>query len=269
MLKNLATKENFRLLTKKKPEKGLLLKLQQRSGRGSSGRITVRHQGGGAKKLYRLVDFGQEKLDIKAKVASLEYDPYRSSFIMLLEYQGGDKRYRLAPQGLKVGDSVVCQEKADLNIGNRMKLRHIPVGTSVYNIELIPGQGGKLARGAGTSAKVLAHEEKYCNIEMPSGEVRRTSEECFASIGALSRAEHIYTVLGKAGKARHKGIRPSVKGSAMIPADHPHGGGEGRAPIGLKYPKTPWGKHALGVKTRKRHLTDKYIIQRRSKKSKK
>lgn len=253
------------MLTKKKPEKSLLLRLQQKAGRGRTGRITVRHQGGGEKKLYRMVDFGQEKINIKAKVASLEYDPYRSAFIMLLEYEDGEKRYRLAPQNLKIGDSVICQDKADLKPGNRLKLKNIPVGTTVYNIEIIPGQGGKLARGAGAAASVLAHEGKYAQIEMPSTEVRQIPQECFATCGMLSRPEHIYMKIGKAGRSRHQGRRPTVRGSAMIPADHPHGGGEGKAPIGLKHPKTPWGKPALGVKTRKRRWTDKYIIQRRRK----
>jgi len=266
MLKNQATKESFKMLTKKKPEKRLVLRLQQKAGRATSGRITVRHKGGGAKKLYRIIDFGQEKLNIKAKVISLEYDPYRTSFIALLEYENGDKRYRIAPQHLKVGDNVICQEKADLKPGNRMKLKNIPVGTIVYNIEIIPGGGGKLAKGAGTGAEVLAHEGKYAHLEMPSTEVRQILQECFASVGAVSRPEKRYMKLGKAGRARHRGRRPSVRGTAMVPADHPHGGGEGKSPIGLKYPKTPWGKPALGVKTRKRRWTDKYIIQRRRKK---
>lgn len=264
MLKNQATKESFKMLTKKEPEKSLLLRLPQRSGRANTGRITVRHKGGGAKKLYRIIDFGQAKINIKATVEALEYDPYRSSFIVLLKYQDGGKSYRLAPQGLKVGDEIVCQDKAELKIGNRMKLKNIPVGTAVYNIEIIPGQGGKLARGAGTSAKVLAYEGKYVQLEMPSTEIRQILGESFASIGSLSRPEHIYMNIGKAGRNRHKGKRPSVKGSAMIPPDHPHGGGEGRAPIGLKHPKTPWGKPALGVKTRKRSWTNKHIIQRRN-----
>jgi len=263
MLKNTVTKEDFKLLTKKKPEKRLLLKLPKTSGRASSGRITARHKGGGAKKFYRVIDFGQEKLNILGRVVALEYDPYRTSFIALLEYDGGDKRYRLASQNLKVGDSVICQEKTELKPGNRMKLKNIPVGTQVFNVEIEPGQGGKLIRGAGTSAQVLAHEGKYANLQMPSSEIRKISQECFASVGAVSRGEHIYMKLGKAGTSRHMGRRPRVRGSAMIPPDHPHGGGEGRSPIGLKHPKTPWGKPALGVKTRKRSWTDKYIIQRR------
>jgi large subunit ribosomal protein L2 len=265
MLKKFTTKEDFSILTKKKPEKRLLLSLKKKAGRASSGRISVRHKGGGAKRLYRVVDFGQEKLNQKAKVLSMEYDPYRTSFIALLEYEDGDKRYRLAPHDLKVGDEVICAEKAELKAGNRMKLKNIPVGSQVYNIELEPGRGGKLCRGAGGAARILAHEGKYTQLELPSSEVRQILQECFASIGTVSRPEHKYMKLGKAGRARHKRIRPTVRGSAMIPPDHPHGGGEGKAPIGLKYPKTPWGKPAKGVKTRKRKWTDKYIITRRKK----
>jgi len=266
MLKNQATKENFKILTKKKPEKRLLLRLQNRSGRGSSGRITVRHQGGGAKKLYRLVDFGQEKMGQKARVRAVEYDPYRSAFIMLLEYEDGEKRYRLYPQDLKVGDEVICQDLAPVKPGNRLKLKNIPVGTSIFNIEIMPGRGGKLVRGAGTAARLLSHEGKYAQLEMPSTEVRQVPSDCFATVGTISRPDHIYTKIGKAGKVRYRGVRPTVRGSAMNPPDHPHGGGEGKTPIGLRYPKTPWGKPARGVKTRRRRWTDKYIIQRRRKK---
>lgn len=244
----------------------MLLRLRQRAGRAGTGRITVRHKGGGVKKLYRLIDFGQDKINIKAKVTAIEYDPYRSSFIILLHHEDGGKRYQLAPQGLKVGDGVICQDKAELKTGNRLKLKNIPVGTSVYNIEINPGQGGKLVRGAGTAAKILAHEGKYTQLEMPSTEVRQVLQECFASVGVISRAEHIYARLGKAGRARHKGRRPAVRGTAMNPCDHPHGGGEGRSPIGMPHPKTPWGKPARGVKTRNRRWTNKYIIQRRRKK---
>ena len=254
------------ILTKKKPEKNLLITLKERAGRARSGRITVRHQGGGVKRRYRLVDFGQEKIGIPAKVIALEYDPYRTAFLVLLEYNDGEKRYRLAPQNIKVGDEVICAEKAEIKIGNRMQIKNIPVGTVVYNIELGPGQGGKMARSAGSSAKVLAHEGRYTNLEMPSGEIRRVFQECYATVGTVSHSEWQYEIFGKAGRARLKGRRPAVRGSAMNPCDHPHGGGEGRSPIGLKYPKTPWGKHALGVKTRKKRWTDKYIIQRRKKK---
>ena len=257
------------ILTKKKPEKKLLKFIKEKAGRARSGRITVRHQGGGAKRLYRIIDFFQEKLNIPAKVISLEYDPYRTGFIALLEYEDGEKRYILAPQGLKVGDQIIISEKAEIRPGNRMKLKNIPVGTQVYNIEIEPGKGGKLVRGAGTAAKVLVQEEKFVHLEMPSSEIRRISGECFVSIGAVSRPEHKFINLSKAGRVRHMGRRPTVRGTAMVPADHPHGGGEGRSPIGLKYPKTPWGKPALGKKTRKKKWKDKFIIQRRSKRKKK
>lgn len=255
-----------KILTKKKPEKRLLLSLKKRAGRGRTGRITVRHRGGGVKRLYRVVDFGQEKINIKAKVVALEYDPYRTAFLALLEYEDGDRRYRIAPTGLKVGDEIICLEKAEIRTGNRMKLKNIPVGTMVYNIELESGRGGKIVRAAGTAAKVLAQEGKYTNLEMPSGEIRRALQECYATVGTVSHSEWRYTHIGKAGKSRLKGRRPRVRGTAMSPVDHPHGGGEGKSPIGLKYPKTPWGKPALGVKTRRKKWTDKYIIKRRKKK---
>jgi large subunit ribosomal protein L2 len=244
----------------------LLKPLKKKAGRASSGRITVRHRGGGAKRLYRIIEFGQEKLDQKAKVEALEYDPNRTSYIALISYEDGAKRYILAPQGLKVGDEVVFSEKTPLRPGNRMKLKNIPVGILVYNIELEPGKGGKIVRAAGASAQVMAQEEKYTHLKMPSGEIRKISNECFASIGQVSNPEHRFQKLGKAGRARWKGRRPEVRGSAMTPASHPHGGGEGKAPIGLPHPKTPWGKPALGVKTRKKKWTDKLIIQRRKKK---
>lgn len=255
------------ILTKKEPEKKLLLSLKRKAGRGAMGRITVRHRGGGAKRLYRIVDFGETKLNLPAKVIALEYDPYRTSFIALLEYQDEEKRYILAPQNLKIGDQIIISEKAEIKPGNRMKMKNIPVGTEVHNIELNPGKGGKLIRGAGTAAKVLAQESGYTHLEMPSSEIRKVSQECYATIGAVSRPEWRYVNLGKAGKSRWRGKRPTVRGTAMVPADHPHGGGEGRSPIGLKHPKTPWGKPALGVKTRKRKKrTNKFIIQRRKKK---
>ena len=263
--KVLATK----ILSKKKPEKKLLLFLKKKSGRNKSGRITIRHRGGGSKRLYRLVDFGQEKINIPAKVIALEYDPYRTAFIALLEYNDGSKRYRLAGNGMKVGDEIICSEKAEIKTGNRMKLKNIPVGTMVYNVELYPGKGGAIVRSAGSSAKVLAYEEKYVNLEMPSGEIRTFLSDCYATIGNVSYPEWRYTIIGKAGNSRLRGRRPKVRGKAMNPVDHAHGGGEGRAPIGLKYPKTPWGKHALGVKTRKKKTSDKYIIKRRKKKRRK
>lgn len=260
------TKSSNKILTKKEPEKKLLLPLKKRAGRARFGKITVRQRGGRVKRLYRIIDFGQEKINIPAKVIAVEYDPYRTAFIALLEYQDGEKRYRICPQELKVGDEIVCAEKAEIKPGNRMKLKNIPVGTMVYNIEIEPGKGGKMVRGAGTGAKILAQEEKFTHLEMPSGEVRKVSQECFASIGQVSRPAHRYEIIRKAGRMRLRGRRPAVRGKAMIPAAHPHGGGEGMTPIGLKYPKTPKGKPAFGVKTRRRKGTDKYIIKRRGKK---
>lgn len=260
------SREDFSVLTKKKPESSLVLSYKKRGGRSKSGRITIRHRGGGSKKLYRLVSFGQEKLDIPGKVVAIEYDPNRTSFIALVRYQDDQKKYILAPQGIKIDDTIIISEKAEIQPGNRMKLKNIPIGVNIHNIEIEPGRGGRLVRGAGTSSKILAKEDKFVQIEMPSKEIRRISGECFASIGAVSRPEHKYIKVGKAGKNRWKGKRPHVRGSAMNPCDHPQGGGEGRSPIGLKHPKTPWGKPALGVKTRKRKWTDKYIIKRRHKK---
>lgn len=260
--------DSKRILTKKKPEKKLLLFLKKKGGRGSDGRITVRHKGGGARRLYRIVDFGEKKLNIPAVVIAIEYDPYRTAFICLLKYEDGEKRYRLCPYGLKVGDKVICAEEAEIKTGNRMKLKNISVGTQVFNVEIKPGEGGVLVKGAGTSAKIISQEEGFTYLEMPSSEIRRISQECFASIGQVSKPEHRFIILKKAGRVRLKGIRPSVRGTAMVPADHPHGGGEGKAPIGLKHPKTPWGKPALGVKTRKKKWTDKFIIKRRHKKKK-
>lgn len=254
------------ILTKKEPEKKLTIFFKDRAGRGSSGRITVRHQGGGVKRLYRIVDFGQSKIDMPAKVIALEYDPYRTAYIMLLEYKDGSKFYQIAPFDIKVGDEIICQEAGNVKIGNRIKLKNIPVGTSVFNIELEPGRGGKLVRSAGASARILAHEGKYANLEMPSAEIRQVPVNCYATIGVVSHPEWRYQIIGKAGSNRRRGRRPGVRGSAMNPVDHPHGGGEGRTSIGLPHPKTPWGKPALGVRTRKNKWTDKLIIQRRTKK---
>jgi len=260
------SKEDFSILSKKRPEKRLVISLKKTGGRGNSGRITVRHRGGGAKKLYRIIDFGEEKLNLPAKVISLEYDPYCTAFIMLLQYQDGEKRYQILPQGLKVGDEIIAADKAEVRLGNRIKLKNIPVGTMVYNIELEPGRGGKMVRGAGTAAKVLAQEGGFTHLILPSTEIRKVKGECFASVGVISRPEHKYVKLGKAGKSRYRGKRPTVRGTAMNPCDHPHGGGEGKTSIGMPGPKTPWGKPARGVKTRRKKLTDKFIIQRRKKK---
>jgi len=255
------------LLNKKGPEKRLLIPLKKRAGRGLQGTITVRHKGGGVKKLYRIIDFGQDKLNVPAKVISVEYDPNRTSFICLLQYQDGEKRYQICAQGLKVGDEIVCAELAEIKAGNRIKLKNIPVGTQIFNIEVEPGRGGKLVRGAGSSARIVAQEGKFTHLIFPSSEMKKVNAECFASIGQVSFPEHKFIIRGKAGSVRRKGTRPTVRGTAMNPPDHPHGGGEGKTPIGLKYPKTPWGKHALGVKTRKKKKwTSKFILQRRSKK---
>lgn len=255
-----------KILNKRKPEKRLLLPLKKKAGRGKKGRITVRHRGGGVKRLYRIIDWAQEKIDTPAKVVAIEYDPNRTAFISLLEYQDGEKKYRLAPKDLQIGDEIICSEKAQIKTGNRMRLKNIPIGTQVYNIEITPDKGGKLVKGAGTSARILAQESKFSHLKMPSGEIRKIPQECFASIGQVSHPKHRFEKIGKAGKKRLKGWRPTVRGTVMGPPDHPHGGGEGKTPIGLKYPKTPWGKPAFGVKTRKRKRTDKYIIQRRKKK---
>ncbi|MFC1701010.1 50S ribosomal protein L2 [Patescibacteria group bacterium] len=262
---------NFSALTKSKPEKKLTKKLVRKFGRGHKGRITTRHKGGGHKRRYRLIDFKRiDKLDIPARVASIEYDPNRSCFIALLHYADGDKRYVLAPDKLKVNDEIICQNNSPVKVGNRMKLKNIVVGTEIYNVELVPRQGGKIVRSAGNSSQVLALDGGYCNLKLPSGEVRMVKDDCFASIGQLSNSDHNTIVLGKAGRSRWLGIRPTVRGSAMNPCDHPHGGGENRQSIGLRRgPKTPWGKLAYGVKTRnKKKHSSKLILKRRKKKKK-
>ena len=258
---------DFSQLTKKKPEKKLLKYVKRNVGRSnSSGRITVRHKGGGVKKMYRVIEFSQTKMNIPAKVIALEYDPNRTAFIALIQYNDSEKQYIIAPQHLEVGAEIIFSETATLTPGNRIKLKNIPVGTAVYNVELDAGRGGKIVRSAGSSAQVLAHDGDYVNLKMPSSEVRKFKGDCFASIGMVSNPENRFYTLGKAGKSRLKGRRPHVRGSAMNPVDHPHGGGEGRQPIGLKHPKTPWGKPALGVKTRyKKKWSSKLIIQRRKK----
>ncbi len=264
------TSSDFSALTKKKPEKKLVRVIKKKAGRASNGRITVRHKGGGNKRLYRMVNFGQAYLDIPAKVIALEYDPYRTAFIALLEYDNKKKGYLLAPKGLRVGDEVIAGEKTPIVSGNRMKLENIPVGTMIYNVEIEPERGGKLIRSAGTAAQIMAQEDKYTLLRMPSGETRKVLARCFASIGEVSNPEHRFVKKGKAGKSRWLGKRPSVRGSAMAVVDHPHGGGEGKTSIGLKYPKTPWGKHALGVRTRnKKKWTNKLIVKRRKKKKRK
>ncbi len=250
-------------LSKNNPEKSLTKKLTKTGGRNNSGSITVRHIGGGHKRKYRIIDFKRNKDDIPAKVASIEYDPNRTANIALLHYVDGEKRYILAPNNLKVGTKVISGEKADIKVGNSMPLKNIPVGTVVHNIELRPGKGGELARGAGTSAQILGKENKYVLLRLTSGEQRNVFEECRATIGEVGNGEHSLVKIGKAGRKRNMGIRPTVRGSVMNPNDHPHGGGEGRAPIGRKSPVTPWGKPALGLKTRKKKTSDKFITRRR------
>jgi large subunit ribosomal protein L2 len=252
------------VLTKSKPEKKLTKSISRKFGR-SRGRITVRHKGGGHKRKYRLVDFIRNKFGVPAKVSAIEYDPNRTSFIALLNYADGEKKYILAPEGLKIGSEIISGEKTPLQIGNRMQLKNIPVGTQVHDIELQPGQGGKIVRSAGSFATVMANEAGFTNLKLPSGEIRMFRDLCLATIGQISNSEQGTIIIGKAGRSRWLGIRPTVRGSAMNPCDHPHGGGEGRAPIGLrKGPKTPWGKQARGVKTRKRKKwSNRFILQRR------
>jgi large subunit ribosomal protein L2 len=261
-----ASVDAFSDVTRNRPEKSLILIKKERAGRNALGRITVRHRGGGAKRFLRIVDFRENRYNIPAVVDSIEYDPNRTARIALVVYTDGVKRYILAPQSLKVGDTIVSSQHAiKVEVGNRMPLAHIPVGISVYNVELFPGKGGQIARSAGTLVKVAALEGNDALLRLPSGEVRKVSKECLASIGEVSNPDSRHVRLGKAGRMRHLGIRPTVRGKVMNPVDHPHGGGEGRNPIGLKYPKTPWGKHALGVKTRKNQKSNKYIVQRRKK----
>lgn len=253
------------MLTDKKPEKSLLAKLTKKAGR-SGGKISVRHQGGGHKQRYRRVDFMQDKLGVSGRVAAIEKDPVRSAFIALVHYADGEKRYVLATQGLKAGQQILAAENAPVKNGNRLKVKNIPSGTIVSNVELFPGRGGQVVRSAGSGATVTAVDEKTAQIKLASGEIRLVSNECFATVGQVSNFEHSSETIGKAGRKRHMGVRPGVRGSAMNPVDHPHGGGEGRQPIGLKHPKTPWGKPALGKKTRKKHkYSNKFIIKRRSK----
>lgn len=254
-------------ITKKAPEKGLLVTKKKTNGRNNQGRITVRHRGGGVKRKYRLIDFKRVKDEITAIVSSIEYDPNRSSNIALINYRDGEKAYIIAPKGLKVGDVVESGVNADIKIGNTLPIMNIPVGTIIHNIELRPGKGGQLARSAGSSAQILGREDKYVLIRLSSGETRKILGTCRATIGSVGNEDYGLVKIGKAGRNRYKGIRPTVRGSVMNPNDHPHGGGEGRAPIGRSGPMTPWGKPALGLKTRKnKKESDKYIVTRRKKK---
>jgi len=257
------TGSTFEEITKKEPEKSLLKPLKKKAGRSNQGRITVRHQGGGAKRMYRIIDFKRDKLGIRGQVAAIEYDPNRSARIALIHYADSEKRYILAPIGLKVGDSIMAGSDAEIKVGNALPLKSIPTGTAIHNIELQRGKGGQLARSAGASAQLMAKEDSYALVRMPSGEIRRIHIECFATIGQVGNVDHQHINLGKAGRSRHLGIRPAVRGSAMSPRDHPHGGGEGRSPIGLPGPKTPWGKPALGYRTRKNKVTNSMIVKRR------
>jgi len=253
----------FEEITKTKPEKSLVVKLKKHSGRNNQGRITTRHRGGGAKRAYRLIDFKRKKQNVPAKVAAIEYDPNRSARIALLHYLDGEKRYIIAPLGLKVGDQVMAGPEADIKPGNALPLKNIPTGTTIHNIELTKGRGGQMVRGAGAGAQLMAKEGDYALIRLPSGEQRKVHILCTATIGQVGNVDHENRNLGKAGRSRHMGRRPSVRGSVMNPRDHPHGGGEGRAPIGGQ-PQTPWGKPALGYKTRRNKKTDQFIVRRRN-----
>lgn len=258
------TVSTFEEITCDKPEKSLLAPLKSKAGRNAHGRITVRHKGGGEKRKYRIIDFKRNKDGVPGKVATIEYDPNRSAFIALINYLDGEKRYILAPHKLQVGDTIVSGEDVDIKIGNALPVRNIPVGTMIHNIELKPGKGGQMVRSAGNAAQLMAKEGKYAQVRLPSGEVRLVPMNAMATIGQVGNQEHANIVLGKAGRKRHMGIRPTVRGSAMNPVDHPHGGGEGKSPIGRPGPVTPWGKPALGYKTRKtKNVNDKFIVRRR------
>ncbi len=261
---------DFSNLTEEKPLKSLTKGSKRSVGRNNQGKITTRHKGAGVKKRYRAIDFIQNKVGIPGKITSLEYDPNRTARIALVVYADGEKRYILAPKNIKVGDEIITDKKTSLAIGNRMYLRNIPQGTLVHNVELFPEQGGRIAKSAGSVITVMAKEGKYVQLQMPSSEIRQVLDTCMASIGQVSNIEHSSITIGKAGRSRKMGIRPTVRGSVMNPVDHPHGGGEGKQGIGLKYPKTPWGKPALGVKTRNvKKASQKFIVRRRKKKNKK
>jgi len=262
------TVATFEEITRKKPEKALIRGLRRTGGRDAYGHITARHRGGGHKRSYRIIDFKRDKYDVKAKVSSIEYDPNRSAWIALLEYSDGERRYIIAPSGLRVGDEVVSGSKQEVKVGNALPLRNIHPGISIFNIELKPGQGGKLVRGAGGSAQIMAKEGNFAHVKLPSGEIRLIGLDCFATVGQTSNIDHEFTMLGKAGRARWLGIRPRTRGVAMNPVDHPLGGGEGKS-SGGRHPATPWGKPTKGYKTRKkRKYSDKYIIKRREKRKK-
>ena len=261
--RKMSTLVNEEITKGNKPEKSLTVTAKKNSGRNNQGRITVRHKGGGVKRKYRIIDFKRNKLDIPGKVASIEYDPSRTANIALINYVDGEKRYILAPKNLKVGDQIIAGEAADIKPGNALPIMNIPVGTLVHNIELRPGKGGEIARSAGTSAQILGRETDYVLVRLSSGEQRKVLGTCMATLGEVGNEDSSLVKIGKAGRKRHMGIRPTVRGSAMNPNDHPHGGGEGRAPVGRKSPMTPWGKKAMGVKTRKHKKASNDLIVRR------
>jgi len=254
----------FEEITKSTPERSLVVLRRKFSGRNSYGKVTVRHRGGGNRQFVRIVDFKRDKLGIPAKVSAIEYDPIRTARLALLTYADGEKRYIIAPLGLKVGDMLVSGSNVDIRVGNSMPIANIPVGTLIHNVELKEGRGGQLVRAAGGAAQLLAKEGDYAQVRMPSGEVRLVRQACYATIGQVGNVDHSNVKLGKAGRKRHMGIRPTVRGTAMSPRDHPHGGGEGRQPVGMPGPKTPWGKPARGYRTRRNKLTDKFIVRRRN-----
>ncbi|OON97448.1 MAG: 50S ribosomal protein L2 [Epulopiscium sp. Nele67-Bin005] len=261
------TSSTFEEITKTTPEKSLVVTLKKSSGRNNQGKITVRHRGGGATIKYRIIDFKRNKDGVPANVAAIEYDPNRTANIALLHYVDGEKRYILAPEGLKVGQKVMSGETAEIRVGNALKMKDMPVGSTIHNIEMKPGKGGQLVRAAGLSAQLMAKEGKYATVKLPSGEMRLLPVDCKATIGQVGNSDHANITIGKAGRKRHMGIRPTVRGSVMNPNDHPHGGGEGRSPIGRPEPCTPWGKPALGYKTRKKNKhSNKYIVRPRNKK---
>ncbi len=260
------TSYTFEEITSSTPERSLIVPNRKRGGRNNYGRVTVRHRGGGSKRKIRVVDYKRDKLGIPAQVASIEYDPNRTARLALLNYADGEKRYIIAPLGVRVGDTLVSGPDADIRPGNALPIANIPTGTTIHNVELKEGKGGQMVRSAGNSAQLMAKEGDYAQVRLPSGEVRMVRQVCFATIGQIGNVEHSNIKFGKAGRIRHKGIRPTVRGSAMTPRDHPHGGGEGRSPIGMASPKTPWGQPTLGFKTRRNKKTDKYIVRRRGKK---
>lgn len=258
------TVTDYSVLSKVKPEKSLLENLSKNSGRNSYGRITVRHRGGGNKRKYRIIDFKRDKMDVPATVLTIEYDPNRGAFIALTQFTDGEKRYIIAPHGLKVGDTVISSAAADIKPGNALPIINIPVGTVIHNIELNPGRGAQFVRGAGNAAQLMAKEDGMALVRLPSGELRKFRLNCMATIGQVSNLDHENVQVGKAGRKRHMGFRPTVRGSVMNPCDHPHGGGEGKSPVGRPSPVTPWGKPTLGYKTRKKkNLSDKFIVRRR------